>query len=115
MAAKINPRKKLLAPGGKTIVIRIEVTHLNGIPFRHTLTNKDIKKIWTQALGLSSDLLLRQANYIGPNDTFRVNYRLAAPRYLLDVIKNPEFSYQIELASGSVDTYTGKVLDLDTI
>lgn len=74
-----------------------------------------IKRIWVEALGQSSENLLRQANFIGPNETFRVNYRLTQPQYLADVIKNPELSYQRISASGSVDTYTGRILDLDTI
>jgi len=105
-----------LTPGGKTRVVRIEISLLNGQTFDHILSKVDIIAIWKIALKLEHVPFVRQANFRGPNDSFRVNYRLADPQFLSDLIVNPEITYEVESKSGSgVDVYTGRVLDVEDI
>lgn len=103
-----------LTPGGKTRVVRIELSLLNGRSFDHCLSTTDIISIWSGALRLKSEYLLRQASFRGPNNTFRVNFRLTEPAYLSELITNPDISYEKKTLTG-VDTYTGRVLDIDNI
>lgn len=99
------------APGGKTWVIRIEISHLNGQPFDHALSVKDIKNIWTQALKLDLGLLRRQASFRGPNNTLRINYCLFAPTFLSEVIKTPEIQFERDTIKGIDTSRFGKIVD----
>jgi len=115
MAAKL-PRKSVFGqtPGDKTYVLRIEITHVNGRLFKEVLSNADIKDIWVSALKLKPEYLLRQANFRGPNDSFRINYRLTEPAYLSELVTNPDICYEKTNPSG-IDVYTGRVLDIESI
>jgi len=113
---KGNKRSLLnLTPGGKTRVVRIEVTHLNGRRFDQTLPTSDILNIWNSSLKLVHIQTVRQANFLGPNKTFRVNYRLKDPHFLSDLVTNPDFTYEKKASNGEVLSYSGRVLDIEDI
>lgn len=112
---KSNKRSLLnLTPGGKTRVVRVEINQLNGRRFDHCLSTQDVVEIWTNSLKLKPEYLLRQASFRGPNDSFRINYRITEPAYLSELITNPDVVFEKKSIAG-IDTYTGRVLDIDDI
>jgi len=119
MATKNPPVRKSVfgqAPGGKTHVLRIEITHLNGRIFKEVLSTADIKAIWISSLKLKPEYLLRQANFRGPNDSFRINYRLTEPAHLSQLVTNPDILFEkISNVTNAVEVYTGRVLDIESI
>jgi len=114
MAANFNKRRLNVSPGGKTAVVRVELSLLNGCPFDHVLPTNEILEIWNKALNLKHIPLVRQANFRGPNNTFRINYRLKDSAYLSELISNPEITYERKGSRGT-DVYTGRVLDVESI
>lgn len=115
MSAKTNKRSRLnVSPGGKTAVVRVELSLLNGCPFDHVLPTNEIIEVWNKALNLKHIPLVRQANFRGPNKTFRINYRLKDPAFLSELINNPEISYERKGSRG-IDVYSGRVLDVESI
>jgi len=114
MASNTKKNRLNLSPSGKTKVVRVEISHLNGRLFDHTLPVADIIEIWKKALKLGHIPMPRQANFRGPNNTFRINYGLQEPNYLSDLINNPDITYEKKISSG-IDTYTSRVLDIETI
>jgi len=95
-------------------VLRIEITHLNGRPFKEVLSNSVIKEIWVSSLKLKPEYLLRQANFRGPNDSFRINYRLSESAYLSELVTNPDVVFE-KVTSTGTNVYTGRVLDVESI
>lgn len=112
----MDPARKILDQPANplTNVVRIEINRVNGTPFDHTLAGKDIKAIWTSALGLDIDLLQRYASYRNPSGFLRVNFRLKTPTQLERIVSGPEIQFEKPTLNG-IDVYSGRVLDIDTI
>jgi len=88
-----SPKRSLLGPLS-TDVVRIDILSLNGKPFTHKFTSKDIKHLWSTALRRDESEIVGQSCAWLNKNTLRINIELAEEVVLKDVSDTPDFLYE---------------------
>lgn len=88
-----SPKRPSFSPSAKSDVFRVDIFSMNGKPFAHKFTAKDVKELWSKGLGRQELEVIGQSSSWISKNVLRVNIQLSRELSIKEVTPTLEFTF----------------------